>query len=379
FGQSMTPFGIDALDRALSVLFQVKGDFIPDFRLIDYLVTVLSTDESPALDGRLGNAERLKKDLTDLGVFDEKMSVYMLYRLREFSTVGFSGFEGRHYSLFESLGDDMGNAGSLQTLITALAFKLVLQGTVTHSHIPDNPFVESERRQIFFGSAIGLPTFFILSNTENLFMKRIIERTRGVRYSHRYPGYLRVYNRQYLLALMGFLTEQAADLIEMLKLENTMQDLARRLERPEEYSVAQKLTRGIAREAGVKSPMSVEAESLNMASERYYRTVVRKRHIVEGLGFLSEDLRSMDSGLTVAGEDCSRAVSYSIHDLGAGEFLERVRDEVIEEKASLETLKRLIDLTLISIHVDTAQASNRPGRANIDESYSAPICGEGNW
>ncbi len=378
FGRPVTPFGVDSLDRALSLAFRTKGDFIPDFRLIDYLVTVLSTDRSPALDGRLGNAERLKKDLTDLGVFDEKMSLYLLYRSREFLRLGFSGFEGRYYSLFESLGDDMANAANLQTLITALAFKLVLKGTVTHSHIPDNPFSESERRQIFFGSAIGLPTFFILSNTQNLFMKRLIERTRGVRYSRRYPGYLRVYNRQYLLTLLDLIKNEAADLIEILGLQSTIEDLTKRIECPEEYSVANRLTRDIIQELGVKSVMSVDAEKFNFASEQYYRTVIRKRHITEGLNFLKEDLRSLGARLSIDYDGCGDAVRYSIQNFEASEFLEAVRDDVIEEKTPLETLRRLIDLTLVSIHLDTSEAAQK-GRVNIDETYTAPICGEGNW
>lgn len=378
FGQSITPFGIDPLDRAMSALFRVKGDFVPDFRLIDYLVTVLSTDESPALDGKLGNEERLKKDLSQLGVFDEKMSLYLLYRLREFSKVGFSGFEGRHFSLFESLRHDMANAASLQTLITALAFKMALQGRVTHGHIPDNPFVESERRQIFFASAIGLPTFFVLSTTQNLFMKKILERTRGVRYSRRYPGYLRVYNRQYLLALLDLLLREGTDLIEMLNLSDMVQDLAKRLEKPEEYSVADKLTRGIVEQAGAKSAMALDADEFNLAAERYYRTVLRKRHLIEGLAFLREDLQSLDSSLGVSGADYRRAVAYASQDQGTREFLERAWDDLTKGRLPLETLKRIIDITLLSIQHDSAEAAKQLEKSNINESYAAPICGEGN-
>ena len=53
----------------------------------------------------------------------------------------------------------MADAPILQTLVTALAYKLALQGKITHSHIPDDPSIESERRQIFFGAAIGIPPF----------------------------------------------------------------------------------------------------------------------------------------------------------------------------------------------------------------------------
>ena len=52
---------------------------------------------------------------------------YQLYKLRTFSTMGFSGFEGRYYSLFESLLDDMGEAASLQAFLTALAFKYIFR------------------------------------------------------------------------------------------------------------------------------------------------------------------------------------------------------------------------------------------------------------
>ena len=44
----------------------------------------------------------------------------------------------------------MGRAVDLQMLLNALAFKYIAEGKLTHQHIPDNPSVESERRQIFF-------------------------------------------------------------------------------------------------------------------------------------------------------------------------------------------------------------------------------------
>ena len=164
-GQPVTPFGPRWVDGPTSAIFGLKGDFVQDFRLIDYPVALMSTDQSPALDGSIGNIERLKNDLANLGVFDRTMSFYLLYRLREFGRMGFSGFEGRYYSLFESIMEDMGDAAGLQALLTALAFKYVLTGTVGHEAIPDTPTVESERRQIFFGTAIGIPTFYVLKNT----------------------------------------------------------------------------------------------------------------------------------------------------------------------------------------------------------------------
>ena len=110
----------------------------------------LSTNKSPALDGRLGNDALLKRDLSHLGVFDEKMSLYLPYKLREFSKMGFSGFEGRFYSAFPSFCPDLLDACALQGLLTAWAWKKIIDGDLSHHDIPDDPETESERRQIFF-------------------------------------------------------------------------------------------------------------------------------------------------------------------------------------------------------------------------------------
>ena len=61
FGQPITPFGPVGLDKLISKLFFLKGDVVPDARLIDYLVALLSTDQSPALDGSIGNTTRFTK------------------------------------------------------------------------------------------------------------------------------------------------------------------------------------------------------------------------------------------------------------------------------------------------------------------------------
>src|SRR5262249_41561223 len=110
FGHSVTPFGLEWVNIVVGSLFRLRGDFIPDSRLIDYPVALMSTETVSATDGSLDNLERLRKDLADLGIFDRRMSSYMLYRLREFHRMNFSGFEGRYYSLFPSFGSDMAQA-----------------------------------------------------------------------------------------------------------------------------------------------------------------------------------------------------------------------------------------------------------------------------
>ncbi|HJV67413.1 MAG TPA: hypothetical protein VJ550_16880 [Geomonas sp.] len=371
-GQPVTPFGPPWIDRMVSGLFGLKGDFIPDYRLIDYLICLLSTPQSPALDGRPGNSDKLKKDLCELGVFDRQMSLYLLYKQREFHSMGFSGFEGRHYSQFDSLEHDLGRAADLQMLINALAFKYLAEGTLSRDWIPDGPSLESERRQIFFASAIGIPTFFVRKNSENRFLMRIISRTREVRGSSRYPGYLRVKVNQYRLALLDVLKEDAADLIEMMGLSETISDLRQRLAVPEGFSAEGKLTRGILEEVNAKTPMKVKADEFNRGAERYYRGTLRRRHLEEGVRFLRQDFRDLDA-CAAAGDTSVRGM---LHALGAPEgarqFLDTVAIDFLADRLEGEGLLRLMNLTLLSIARD-AGISSQCKEGDIDAAHAAPV------
>ena len=204
-GHSLTPLGPLWLDRLTSGLLRLRGDYLPDVRLIDYLVALQSVEQSPALDGTPGNQERLKQDLTEMGVFDSRMAIYLPYRMRALAAFGFSGFEGRHYSLFPDLGASFAQSVDLQTLVTQMAYRWVIDGTISHADIPDDPCTESERRQIFFAAAIGVPTVFIRADTKNLVLRRIIAQVAQQRLSRRYKGYLRVEVAAYQLACLEVL------------------------------------------------------------------------------------------------------------------------------------------------------------------------------
>ena len=352
FGRPITPFGPEWLDRAMSGLFRMKGDFVPDFRLIDYLVCLMSTDQSPALDGTLGSCDRLRHDLADMGVFDSQMSVYLLYKLRDFASMGFSGFEGRHYSLFENLEEDMGGAADLQTLINALAFKYMAAGQFSHAHIPDDPTVESERRQIFFAAAIGIPTFFVQKNTPNLFLRKILLRAGGVRQSRRYPGYLRVNVEEYRKALLQVLIDDGRDLIEDLNLKRTMEDLLLRLEHPDKHSAAGRLTSGILGTLGAKSPLDLDAGVFNQGAEKYYRETLRRQHFREALRFLEEDCIQFESPSAGLAVDVNEALRSVLGETGATDFLRNVKKDLHAEQIPLGMLKKLINLVILTIHDD---------------------------
>jgi hypothetical protein len=370
FGQSVTPFGPAWLDGTLSILFGLRGDFIPDFRLIDYLVALRSTEKSPALDGTLHNHDRLKQDLSELGVFDKRMSLYLFNKLREFNVMGFSGFEGRAYSQFFSFGEDMAKAVDLQNLLNALAFKYMAEGRVIHADIPDDPFVESERRQIIFGRAMGIPTFFIRQDTGNRFLKRIVEKTERVRPSRRYPGYLRVHHREYCRSLLQIIKEDAADLIEIMQLSGTMDDLEKRLEEPDRYSALGKLTRGILAKAKAASPMKMKADDFNRAAEDFYREELRQSHTLEGIQHLEEDLQRIASTACNESQTLRGILKSSAAGRDVSEFFLDVRRKVADETASPELLRRLISLLIVTVAFDRRQAE-RPVSHALSPSRQA--------
>ena len=373
-GGPITPFGPIWLDKLISTVFQLKGDFVPDFRLIDYFVALLSTDQSPALNGMAGNGTRLKKDLSDLGIFDTRMPPYLLYRLREFEAMGFSGFEGRYYSLFSSLEADMGRAVDLQMLLNALAFKYIVEGKLTHRHIPDEPIVESERRQIFFGAAIGIPTFFIRKDTGNLFLRKIVEQIKRVRPSRRYPGYLRIYNTEYCKALMKVLQNDAADLIEMLNVKETMEDLQQRLDNPDKYSVVGKLTREILDELGVKSPMNVQADEFNQAAERYYRNRLKKFHLLEAFQILEKGLAELYSArMGIDNEVYKESIHKILKDKNPLEYLDAIKNDVAAEIVPEDDLRKLIYLILIILDYDTKQSKTLMEQTKGDVFNKTPV------
>jgi len=352
FGRPVSPTGNDGLDRYIAKLFKLKGDFIKDNRLIDYLVALLSTDESPALDGEQGNDLKLKKDLCSMGIFDRNMSVYMFYKMRVMSQAGYTGFEGRHYSLFPGLEHDMKHAINLQILITALSYKYMMNSQVMHGHIPDCPEIESERRQVIFGSAIGLPTFYVKKETKNAFLRRIIEKSGKTRISNRYKGFVRIKTDEYRKALVAVLKEDGAELIEQLGMEDTVRDLELRINDPETYSAASRVTEDICGKLGVKSPLDLYGEDFNSGTEEYYRNDLRKKHIDEGIDLFIEDMKKIRDSRRDLSPDYVEALDKVVNLERSCEFIEYQRENVKEGKVSPLHIRSLIHLLILNINHD---------------------------
>lgn len=362
FGYPMTPYGPRWIDGPLGRLFRLRGDWVVDARLVDYPVALLSTASSPALDGTLGNAERLKHELAQMGVFDERMSLYLLHRLREFNVMGFSGFEGRHYSQFASLRADLSRAVDLQILVTALAFKLQLEGRLTHADIPDQPFVESERRQIFFAAALGLPTCFVKRDTPNRVLQDILKRTTKTRTSRRYAGYLRVQLEDFRQALWQTLQTEAAPLIEQFGLTETLADLQQRLQAPQECAVSGQLVRGILDQVGStqRSPLQMPAPEFNQQAETFYRTTLRERQLREAYDWLREDWRALEQIEVHFSEELRGCLQQVLGRHNGSELLDRLQSALLNEHASEDELLLLINLVLVSLWWDARQTADTP-------------------
>jgi hypothetical protein len=345
-GRSMTPLGPEKLDRFTSRLLRLQGDYIPDVRLIDYLVALQSVEHSPALDGMVGNQDRLKKDLAEMGVFDAHMAMYLPYRLRELAKMHFSGFEGRHYSLFPRLLTDMTLAINMQTIITALAYHWVATGSIRHHHIPDNPFVESERRQIFFATSIGLPTFFVHADTKNRLLRRILGRVKGQRHSRRYKGYIRVGIAAYQKACLQTLTEEGGWLLEAAGVREELAAMGMILDHKQE-TAAERLTTNIMSSNGLRGhAIDVDADRFNQATERYYRTDLWKDHMDEGLRVLAEDGRLFDrDGVQQLG----RMAGIVTGGCSAATCIDQLGAKVIAGQATGPELQHLIMLSLLII------------------------------
>lgn len=344
----LPPFGIRPLDRAIGSLFRLRGDWVPDFRLLDFLASPLSTDECPALDGIPGNDLRLKRDLSQMGVFDPRMPLYLLYRLRSFHRMGFSGYEGRQYSAFLSLAEDLSAAVTLQALITALAYQYFLAGTFDHTDIPHDPTSESEWRQIFFASAMGIPTFFVRSDTRNRFLSRVLQRTPSCRPSRRYAGYTRVPRGEYLLSLVNILKEDSAELIEIMGAEWTIRDLEERLREGSERRVDSRMARAISERIGVSDPLKASAEDFNTGAEDYFRGPLRESHLRE-CWELFEDACAEIEIWSLRRPLLRHALMETLGETDARRFCRTIRPDLFQGTLGQETLRTLIRLSLLLV------------------------------
>ncbi len=286
------------------------------------------------------------------------MTMYLPYRQRAFADKGYSGFEGRYYSVFPQLQTDLAHAAELQTLITALAYKYMASGVCDHGGIPDDPASESERRQFLFAAALGLPFCYVRKETNNVLLRRILQKTRRIRPSKYYRGYLKIPMAQYRAALLRILWEDATDLIEMMQLQGTLADLEYMLDDQAE-SAAGRLARGVLEQLNVSNPLDVSAAEFNQAAEHYHRNQLRLRHIEEGFSFLMYDAFHMDIDRRGYGGGLRQTLNDILGAKTAVEFTAIAKRDFAKETIASETLIKLTQLLLVNIAHDAYRADRQ--------------------
>ena len=346
FGKVVTPYGPERLDNFVAGVFRLRGDFVPDYRLLSYPVAWLSTDQSSALDGSPGNISQLTLELDELGVLDRRLSFYMPLRLREFGQMGFSGFEARYYSLFPNYHRDMAPAVDLQQLLLAVSIQLVLSGAITAADIPDDPTSESERRQPFFFAAAGLPAFYVHKKSRNAFLAAVLTRCNNIRPSRRHPGYLRVPISDYREALLSWLCREGKEALESDG-EPLVAELRERL-RSKELQANERITKGILGESRYPKPLQYTAREFNLQAENYYRNELRREQLREAFHDLTEDVASLQS----SEKDVHRLIRHGVRLQDPVRFLRTIEERVPEDDLSPQEITSLLNLLLVLIARD---------------------------
>ena len=346
-GHALTPYGPRGLDRMVAKLFNLRGDCVPDARLLTYPVAWLASEQASALDGTSGNIQRLSSELDELGIVDQRMSFYMPLRLREEQRDGYSGFEARYYSLFPSYDRDMAPAANLQQFLLALAYRLTLQGNVTHQEIPDDPTSESERRQPFFFSAAGVPAFYVHRDSRNQFLRTLLVNCKKTRPSRRHPGYFRISIRDYRLALLAYIQQTASDLAEAMNMQATLADLAVRCTDKRQEASHRLLSAVLGDSA--KDAMHIEANQFNRMAEDFYREDLRREHLREALAHLREDIAERERSEPENGRQCMR---HGVRIQDAARFLPGVEERVLRDDVSPQEIAALLNLLVLLTEQD---------------------------
>ena len=342
-GHMVSPYGPHRLDGLRARLFGLRGDLVPDYRLLNYPVAWLATEQQSALDGRPGNVARLVSELDELGIVDRRLAFYMPLRLREFKRMGFSGFEARYYSLFPSFGRDMAQAASLQQLLLMVAYRMALDGTVRAGDIPDDPTSESERRTPFFFAAAGLPAFYVHKRTGNELLKRVLPHCGSTRSSWRHPDYLRVPICEYRQALVRWLEENARETIAQAQAEVILLDLRFRLA-DKSLQAHGRVTKAVMGESAYRDPMKLHAREFNRMAEQHYREAFRRANLQEAFEQLREDAQSLEKSDQ---PQFAAMVRHAVRVQDPVRFLDCIKERLLSDQLTAQETASVLNFLLL--------------------------------
>jgi hypothetical protein len=157
---------------------------------------------------------------------------------------------------------------------------------------------------------------------------------------------------------------EGADVIDMLGLQDTIQDLTERVADKENRSTARKLKSAILKKLGADNVFQVRAEEFNCEAENYYRTDLMRHHMREALHFLSEDVLVLSKDTDVC--DGMRA-NTTLKFAGVEDpvsFVESESPALVHNESSFGDVVAFIRLTLLTIHRNANRAEYLLKRGN---------------
>ncbi len=296
--------------------------------------------------------ERLSSELDELGIVDQRMSFYMPLRLRERHRDGYSGFEARYYSLFPSYDRDMAPAANLQQFLLAFAYRLALQGEVTHEEIPDDPTSESERRQPFFFSAAGAARVLRASRLAQSVAAHHPAELQEDPTEPTTSGVLPRFRFETIAGLLAFVQQTGSDLAESMDMQETLADLALRCAN-RELEASNRLT-GRVMGGSAEGAMRVEAREFNRMAEEFYRDGLRREHLREAFSHLREDLATVEK---LEGDEWRHRIRHGVRVQDPARFLQDIEPRVPTDDLSLQEVAALLNLLLVLTERDTRRTA----------------------
>jgi len=257
--------------------------------------------------------------------------------------MGFSGFEGRYYSLFPTFGRDMALATSLQQMLLMIAYQFALDGSIRAEDIPDDPTSESERRQPFFFAAAGLPAFYVHKRSRNELLKKMLRHCGSTRSSLRHPDYLRVPISDFREALLAWLTENARETIARAQAELVMVELRFRLADKTQQAHS-RLVSGILEQAGARDALKLSSREFNRLAEHHYRETLRRENLREAFEQLREDAQALAKS---EHPDLGAIVRHSVRVQDPVRFLDSISERLVADRLTEQEAAAVLNLLLL--------------------------------
>jgi flagellar motor switch protein FliM len=132
------------------------------------------------------------------------------------------------------------------------------------------------------------------------------------------------------------------------------------------------LLRGILSGSNRKSPMLMGAEEFNLRAEAYYREDLRRKHLAEAFHFLIEELRGLELIEAHFDEQIRHSLDACLRGQPAADFIAETQRRVIDDLASEEEIRHIINLTLLTIYHDQ-KVSERMLNEGSRSAAAAPI------